>query len=132
MLIAFLTASAVALKRMAGLEESGLAGPSVDSAESRRLVKSCTVIHELPWLTEGKTCTDSSPRRAAAGRWWGWGVGRGRPSRFTKQHLPDLKHGSGPVLTQISLCFIPFRLRGNTFCPEEIEKLSHQDTRLLL
>ena len=53
MLIAFLTASAVALKRMAGLEESGLAGPSVDSAESRRLVKSCTVIHELPWLTEG-------------------------------------------------------------------------------
>lgn len=66
---------------MAGLEESGLAGPSVDSAESRRLVKSCTVIHELPWLTEGKTCTDSSPRRAAAGRWQGWGVGRGRPSR---------------------------------------------------
>lgn len=81
MLIAFLTASAVALKRLAGLEESGLAGPSVDSAESWRLVKSCTVIHELPWLTEGKTCTDSSPRRAAAGRWQRWGVGRGRPSR---------------------------------------------------
>ena len=47
--------------------ESGLAGPSVDSAEPWRLVKSCTVIHEPSWLTEGKTCIDLSPRRAAAG-----------------------------------------------------------------
>ncbi|KAF5919720.1 hypothetical protein HPG69_000321 [Diceros bicornis minor] len=75
-------------------------------AESQSLVSSCTMIHELPRPAEGKTSPDFPPRRAAAGQ-------RVKPSRqgLRKRQLP---------------------LRGNTFSPEEIEKLSHRDTRLLL
>lgn len=127
LLIAFLTDYAVALKRISSLGESGrLAGVDV-----------------LSRVTEPRFLEHSDSRATPAA------VERNRHRRLSQESCSGaggaghpgvaLESGSclwqaprGSVLTPASLLFIPLRLRGNTFSPEEMERLSHRDARLLL
>lgn len=127
LLIAFLTDFAVALKRISSRGESGrLAG--VDFL--CRVTEPHFIAHGDSRATPA--AVEQSQHRRLSQETCSWAGGAGHPGMASESGSFLWKALLGSVLTPTSLLLIPLRLRGNSFSPEEMERLSHRDARLLL